>query len=403
LTHPTLRGWSSGAAALAAASAILLAGCLEGWTSGPILANSPAVRPTQPPISPRPILAPDPQPIRMPRDDGPHERLTEWWYYTGHLGDADRRRYGFQLVIFRAERGSLPVSWAAHFAFTDESAGGFAYAQRTEIGRLPDHSPRTGAGDALGFDLLIGATDAPNESGAAGPTAWRMRRLDGIDRLDARLSPTEARASGTSEGRAISLELTSDRSPVLHDADGWIDFGPAGGSYYYSRTRLAARGSALVGGLTRPVEGSAWFDHQWGDFIAVGSGGWDWFAVNLDDGTDLTIWLVRSADGSPGLAYGTLVDTSGLVRHLPRDAFSVKVTKSWMSPRTGGTYPAGWQMAVPADDLFIELSPTVADQELDTRASTGVVYWEGSQRVRAMHRGAAIGGEAYVELTGYAR
>ena len=150
------------------------------------------------------------------------------------------------------------------------------------------------------------------------------------------------------------------------------------------------------------MTGEAWFDHQWGDFIAVGGGGWDWFAVNLDDGTDLTLSLVRDADGSYPLVYGTLVAADGTTRHLPRDAFTVEVTKRWTSPRTGANYPAGWRVTLPGEDLAIDLTPTVADQELDTRASTGVVYWEGSQHVSATRAGKPLGGEAYVELTGYA-
>ena len=120
----------------------------------------------------------------------------------------------------------------------------------------------------------------------------------------------------------------------------------------------------------------------------MGGGGWDWFAVNLDDGTDLTLSLVRDADGTYPLIYGTIVDPDGATRHLGRDAFSVEVTDRWTSPATGADYPAGWTIDDPERrDLRIELRPTVAAQELDTRATTGVVYWEGSQVVRAHARG----------------
>jgi predicted secreted hydrolase len=158
---------------------------------------------------------------------------------------------------------------------------------------------------------------------------------------------------------------------------------------------------ALGAGVATRVTGTAWFDHQWGDFIAVGGGGWDWFAVNLDDGTDLTLSLVRDADGSYPLVYGTLVDADGRTRHLPREAFTVETTDRWVSPASGADYPAGWTIEVPDEELVIRLAPTVADQELDTRATTGVLYWEGSQRVEAARAGAPLGGEAYVELTGY--
>ena len=189
---------------------------------------------------------------------------------------------------------------------------------------------------------------------------------------------------------------------ALHDRDGWIDFGPAGSSYYYSRTAMSATGTLTLDGRTLAVDGSAWIDHQWGDFISIGGGGWDWFAVNLDDGTDLTLSLVRDTDGTYPLVYGTMVAPDGTVRHLDRDAFEVTVTDRWTSPATGTDYPAGWTVRIPSEDLTIRLRPTVAAQELDTRATTGVVYWEGSQVVTATRAGHPVAGQAYVELTGYA-
>ena len=229
-----------------------------------------------------------------------------------------------------------------------------------------------------------------------------MAGANGDDHLVATLSPEEALSAGSPGGLGLDLRLRSTKPPALHDGDGWIDFGPAGGSYYYSRTALTAQGTLTVDGQQLGVDGTAWFDHQWGDFISVGGGGWDWFAVNLDDGTDLTLSLVRDADGSYPLVYGTLVAPDGASGTWTRTAFTVQVTARWTSPATGADYPAGWTIEIPGDELTIRLSPTVADQELDTRATTGVVYWEGSQVVQATRAGAPLGGEAYVELTGYA-
>jgi predicted secreted hydrolase len=188
---------------------------------------------------------------------------------------------------------------------------------------------------------------------------------------------------------------------VLHNDAGWVDFGAAGGSYYYSRTRMTAAGTLVVNGERVAVTGTAWFDHQWGDFIAVG-GGWDWFAVNLDDGTDLTVSLVRSADGTYPLIYGTLVRPDGTSRHVARGEISVDALGTWTSARTGATYPSGWRVRVSGAGLDVTVVPTLRDQELDTRATTGVVYWEGSQRVTGTRAGRSVTGNAYVELTGYA-
>ena len=367
--------------------ALLVAGC----SGAPILANPPVVRPTAPAPATVPPRPADPIPIELPRDDAPHDRLTEWWYFTGHLRDEAGGRWGFEYVVFRAERGDFPVTWASHLALTDERGGRFGYAQRTEIGAQVDRG-QSGAG----FDLSVSA--GPGADAGAG--AWEMAGSDTVRLIGSADHGAVSGSLGT--GFGLDLLLRTDRPAVLHDEDGWIDFGPAGGSYYYSRTRMNALGAIRVGEARLSVEGMAWFDHQWGDFISVGGGGWDWFAVNLDDGIDLTVSLVRDADGSYPLVYGTLVEPDGTVRHLPLDAFSVDVTDRWVSPHTGADYPAGWLISVPDERLEIELTPTVADQELDTRATTGVVYWEGSQRVAAERDGRRLGGEAYVELTGYA-
>jgi predicted secreted hydrolase len=384
------------------ATLVLVALFAAGCTGGPILSNEPA-RPPQPEIRTTPAPAPvaDPVPIELPRDDGPHDRLTEWWYYTGHLLDEVGGRWGFEFVIFRAERGDFPVTWASHLAVTDETGGRFHYGQRVEIGPQVDDSPRLPDGTPTGFDLSIRGFD-PSRPATLGWPGWSMAGSNGSDRLTAALSPEEALAAGIPGGLGLDLRLEEERPPAFHDGNGWIDFGAAGGSYYYSRTRMAADGVLEIDGQRLAVDGTAWFDHQWGDFIAVGGGGWDWFAVNLDDGTDLKVSLVRDAAGSYPLVYGTLVEADGTARHVPVEELDVEVLGSWTSPHTGATYPAGWRITLPMERLEIELTPTVADQELDTRSTTGVVYWEGSQHVRATRDGRRMGGLAYVELTGYA-
>jgi RND superfamily putative drug exporter len=392
----------AGLLALALVAGPLLAGC--STAGAPILANPAAPHPAPPALSPAPSVPVDPQPVVLPADDGPHDRLTEWWYYTGHLKTSDGRMFGFEDVIFRAERGRFPVTWASHLAITDETGNAFHVGQRTEIGPQVDRSVA-----GAGFDLAIGGSAglslgaAPGASaGPAAATLWAMAGAGGRDHLTAALSPTEAAAAGSPAGLGLDLALVATKPAALHNTIGWIDFRAGGSSYYYSRTAMDARGTLTIDGQPLEVTGTAWFDHQWGDFIAVGGGGWDWFAVNLADGTDLTLSLVRNADGTYPLVYGTIVAKDGTFRNLPREAFTVDVTKRWTSPVTGADYPAGWRVSIPGDGLVIDLSPTVAAQELDTRPTTGVVYWEGSQCVSATRDRRPLGGEAYVELTGYA-
>jgi len=363
---------------------------------GPVFANPPAPHPVVTPApagTPRPA---DPQPIVLPADDAAHDRLTEWWYDTGHLVDATGAHWGFEYVVFRAERGGFPVSWASHLALTDEAGHQFHYAQRAEIGPQVN----VAAAGASGFNLAIRGLD-PNDPTTFTRAPWTMAGANGIDSLAAGASAAETRGDPV-DGFGLALSLAATKPPALHDGDGYVAFGAAGGSYYYSRTAMTASGSVTVGARTLQVTGTTWFDHQWGDFISVGGGGWDWFALNLGDGTDVTLSLVRAADGTYPLVYGTLVAPDGTTRHLRPGDFTVTPTTHWTSPATGAVYPAGWSVAIPSAGITAQLTPTVPQQELDTRATTGVVYWEGSQRVTATVDGRDVGGQAYVELTGYA-
>jgi predicted secreted hydrolase len=401
-------------AALAAA-AIIVASC----TGSPILANPPIAFPPPPTTSPAPSPPADPIPIIFPRDDGPHDRLTEWWYYTGHLRADDGRTFGFEAVVFRAERGSVPVAWAAHLALTDEGGGAFYYAQRSDIGPQVDHSPRASNGTPSGFDLDVsGLSPTLIAAGAlAQPTPWQLAGSNGNDTIEAALAPEEAAAAGAPF--SLDLSLHALKAPALHQGNGFIDFGPAGSSYYYSRTRLAATGLLTLNGEPMKVTGIAWFDHQWGDFVSVGAGGWDWFAINLDDGTDITFSTVLDESASTILQYGTLVRPSGEVvaLQIPND-FSIGADGiGWQSPTTGVTYPNAWSVFLTNAALIpglqningqsvIILNPTVANQELDTRATTGVAYWEGSEIVSSAPEVARDGseqriGRAYVEITRY--
>src|SRR5262249_43104717 len=155
--------------------------------------------------------APDPLPVVLPRDDAPHDRLTEWWYYTGHLAAPDGSRFGFEYVIFRAERGRFPVSWASHLAVTDETGDRFLHAQRQEIGPQVARSP-DGGGLAVGFDLSLTGLD-PGSPATAGRTAWAMFGGDGHDHLQAALDPAEATTAGAPGGLGLDLRLDATKPP----------------------------------------------------------------------------------------------------------------------------------------------------------------------------------------------
>jgi predicted secreted hydrolase len=315
--------------------------------------------------------------------------------------------YGFELVFFRAVRGQRPPGYAAHFAVADLARGGFRYDQRSDVAlnerRAPAGSqpgqPGPGATVSGGTDGTrpVGTVSLPVPGGGfdLALAGWRIRGREGRDTLRAAMP-----------GYGLELSLEAQRPPALHLGDppvfpGLISFGPAGYSYYYSRTRMSVEGTLDVDGEPRRVTGEAWMDHQWGDFLVLGGGGWDWFAGNLRDGRDLTFSVVRDAAGAVTMAYGTLVGADGETRHLPPSALAVEATGWWTSPATQVRYPSGWRVRVPDEGLDLLWTPLLADQELDTRPSTGVIYWEGAVRLEDAAGGADVG-RGYVELTGYA-
>ncbi len=332
--------------------------------------------------------------IRFPRDHGSHDDANvEWWYVTGHLSGAGGVRLGYQLTFFRVAladepRGTRASAWAArdlhlaHFAVTDVAAGTFRYAQRAH---------RSGVGAAFAREESL---DAVNEE-------WRLVEAGGKFFLTAK-----------DGGDELSLVLEPQKPPVANGPNGISRKGPEAEavSKYVSLTRLSTSGWWRTGrgagteAKAFPVTGTSWLDHEWGPgSVGKETAGWDWFSVQLDDGRDLMLYLLRGVSGAPTrFTSGTLVERDGRSRPLSGADFTVETTARWKSPRSGADYPAGWRLLVPSAGLDLSVRPLVADQELVTDRSTFVTYWEGACEVRAASPSGPLAGKAYVEMTGYA-
>jgi predicted secreted hydrolase len=330
----------------------------------------------------------------FPDDHGAHpEYRTEWWYWTGNVAAEDGGRYGFQLTFFRTRirppgEGSPPggvvSAWRtpqiflAHAAVSDLERGRHISAQRTARGALGLSGARAEDGKVTVFLF--------DWAGRIGPDAHRL----------------------TARAQDVSLELTllPEKPPVAHGEGGYSRKGdaPEMASCYYSVTRLAAGGTLRVGERVETVSGSAWMDHEYSTApLDPELEGWDWFSLQLSDGADLMLYLLREKDGGLHPASsGTWVDPAGRGRHLERDSFAVSVEERWESPRTGAVYPSLWRVSVPSEGLVLTVRPRLADQEMHTSESTGVVYWEGSVGASGTRQGRPLKGEGYVELTGYA-
>jgi predicted secreted hydrolase len=325
----------------------------------------------------------------FPRDHGSHpEFRTEWWYFTGNLSDTLARRFGYQLTFFRqgvvfkakdpTNLWSVRDLFPGHFALTDVSGGRFAYAERLSRG-----GPGLAGAARNQMDVWL--------------LNWSARMKDNTIRIEAKDRAME-----------ISLELTPRKPMVFHGQNGLSKKGPKEGqaSYYFSYTDLATTGWIKTPTLPSPllVKGRSWLDHEFGSNpLASNQVGWDWFSLHLSNGQDLMIYFLRCSDGSvEPSSSGTLVSSDGRATNLALSEMSVEVLDHWKSPKTGGKYPKRWKIEIPVAGIELALNPLLADQELVTEGSTGVVYWEGAVDGKGRSRGQEVRCEGYVEMTGYA-
>lgn len=317
--------------------------------------------------------------LQFPRDHGSHPQFhTEWWYITGWVRDERGHDFGIQVTFFRTRPG-VAETGTSRFAPTQLL---FAHAAviDPDVGRLR-HDQRAAR---IGFGLADAAADTTDVHIGD----WSLR-LDG-DTYAANVA-----------ARDFALALTiAARTPVLLQGDQGVSRKgprPAQASFYYSRPQLAVTGSLVVGDRARAVRGTAWLDHEWSSaYLAPEAQGWDWVGINLDDGGAMMAFRIRARDGSPYWSGGTLRDAAGTVRSFASASVRFMARRQWRSPRTGIDYPVAFR--VEAGPLALDLEPLVDDQELDSRASVGTIYWEGA--VRALVDGRAVG-RGYLELTGY--
>jgi predicted secreted hydrolase len=200
----------------------------------------------------------------------------------------------------------------------------------------------------------------------------------------------------------IDLQLKDVKGPILQGDQGFSQKGPGAGnaSYYYSLTRLITQGTVRLDQDVFAVSGTSWMDHEFStSALGANQVGWDWFSLQMDDGSEMMAFQVRQTDGSiDPFSSGTLVLSDGRAIQLKKDAFNITVQKEWSSPHTGAVYPASWTVSVPQAQLNLEITPYLADQELNLSYS----YWEGAVRIMGERAGKSVTGVGYVELTGYA-
>ena len=322
---------------------------------------------------------------QFPQDFGPHPNFqTEWWYYTGNLEASSGEHFGYQLTFFR--RALLPPQelprrssdWAtaqiymAHFALTDVSAKQYKAYERLERG-------------------AAGLAGAQSEPFQVWLDNWQVEQVKpGSYHLDAQEGDV-----------SVDLNLEETLGPILQGDQGYSRKGPEPGqaSYYYSLVHLKTQGEIYSSGRTYQVNGLSWMDHEFST-SALGKNqvGWDWFALQLDDGSALMVYQIRQTDGSAGpFSSGSWITPDGRKINLSQSDFSIQVHDTWTSPKSGARYPSAWTIQVPKAGLQMEVKPYLANQELNVSYS----YWEGAVQVVGRREGQPVSGSGYVELTGY--
>ena len=325
-----------------------------------------------------PAVTPDTL-LAFPRDHGSHPDFrTEWWYITAWVRDGDGNDLGVQITFFRnrpgvAESGTSRFAprqlLFAHAAIADPRRGRLRHDQR---------AARAG----------FGLAEASEATTAVNIGDWSLR-----------LSGDTYRAQIAARDFSLDLAFAAQAPPMLQGDRGTSRKGPHAeqASHYYSRPHLPVTGTLTLDGHLLDVRGSAWLDHEWSSsYLAPEARGWDWVGLNFDDGSALMAFRIRDAGGAAYWSGGAWQDADGAVRDLRPADVTFTPLRRWRSPRTGIEYPVAF--AIRAGGVDITVEPLQDDQELDSRASVGTVYWEGA--VRAFASGREVG-RGYLELTGY--
>jgi predicted secreted hydrolase len=326
--------------------------------------------------------------VNFPRDLGPHEDYqTEWWYYTGNLQTEDGRDFGYQFTIFRRAIQPMsevpqvdnPSTWRsnqiylAHFTVSDMGGDEFHVAERFSRGGAE----------------LAGAQAQPYYVWLED---WSVTEVE----------PGTVRIQADTEDVSLDLTLVETMPPVLHGDGGLSQKGPEPGnaSFYYSIVRQATSGELVIGEETFQVDGLSWKDHEYStSALSPGSVGWDWFSLQLDDGSALMLFQIRRDDGSiEPYSSASFISNDGALQTLGHEEWQLDVLDTWTSPHSGGEYPAHWRLRIPSIALDLEGRPMMADQELNV----STIYWEGASEFSGTLSGEPVTARGYVEMTGYA-
>ena len=333
-----------------------------------------------------------PATLQFPRDAGSHNDFaTEWWYVTGYANSGGRAAaLGFQLTFFRS-RVAATQTMQSRLAARQLV---FAHAAVTDVqGQKLWHDQRLArwSGEPAGRNPADAAS-ASTEDTAVQLRDWSLLRT-GPD-LHARIAAASF---------DLDLRLHATQPVLLQGQNGLSRKGPDAeqASYYYSLPQLQVSGKVLLNGRQYALQASstAWLDHEWSQQVLHPEAvGWDWMGINLLDGSALTAFALRRHDGSVVWDGGSFRGAGDTSRSFARGEVQFVPLRRWQSPHSQASYPVEWQVHTPAGQFTVKA--VLDDQELDSRGSTGAIYWEGLCEV--WNGNNRLAGRGYLEMTGYA-
>ena len=373
---------------------------MKMWLSIAMLCSISLARAESPASEPPFKQAIEPRTLVFPQDHASHAGFqTEWWYVTGNLKDDSGREFGYQFTIFRraisprsaTERGrgsgwAISDLYVGHLAISDIGGSQFISAEDHKRGVLD----------------LAGATDVSENS--TKPIRvwlgnWEMLRSE---------SDKGWRIKAASGEIALNLALSETLPPVAHGRPGEEGLShkgekPGQASYYYSVPQLKTTGElSFKGREYKIVSGRSWMDHEFGsNQLSASQAGWDWFSVQLNDGSAFMLYGLRNVDGTiEPRSSGTWIDKTGKAAYVPISEVKMQRGRDWTSPVSNGKYTLEWRIELPKLGVVLDLKAAQDDQEVRAARFTGVSYYEGAIRVEGKVGAESVNGAGYLEITG---
>jgi len=342
------------------------------------------------------LRATGPREFIFPDDHGPHPGYrTEWWYYTGNLFTEDGRQFGYQFTIFRNQLNP-PAGDADSLAYGKDWNTNQLYLGHFAIADVENEDHVFEERYSRGAAGLAGAQVAPYRIWLED---WEINRMESNGANDKNF-PVKITAK-MEDGTSIDVTVDPIKPLILQGEQGYDRKGEGQGnaSYYLSFTRMETEGSITKDGQVFDVSGSSWMDHEWStSALSENQEGWDWFSIQLSNGYDLMYYQLRNNDGSVSkFTTGSLIGPDGEKTTIGPNDVTLDVRDSWESRHSKSIYPSSWQMKIPKADLTLDLQPLFPDQVMDV----SVRYYEGTLSVSGSMNGKEIGGNGFIEMTGY--